>query len=114
MAVPTGLMPDQLELFLEGPALSPPPNVKSNFDNPYTFGSAVFIDEIIFLILPTLAIMMLVYTKLRIVRKREPEDCEEHNFSSCFYRYRPNGYILTSLRLCYFSLGMYLFRHCIV
>ncbi|RDL31465.1 uncharacterized protein BP5553_09674 [Venustampulla echinocandica] len=51
MAVPTGLTPAQLQVLLEGPALSPPLGVEPNFDNPYAFGTA-----------------------LQIIRKRGPED----------------------------------------
>ncbi|KAF7945785.1 uncharacterized protein EAE97_004823 [Botrytis byssoidea] len=63
----------QIEL-LEGPALTPPPGVTSNFDNPYSLRPAADAVKIVTTILATLAIFIRVYTKWRIIREVHLED----------------------------------------
>ncbi|TGO68457.1 hypothetical protein BOTNAR_0024g00080 [Botryotinia narcissicola] len=58
----------QIEL-LEGPALTPPPGVTSNFDTPYSLRPAADAVKIVTTILATLAIFIRVYTKWRIIRE---------------------------------------------
>ncbi|KAF7925760.1 uncharacterized protein EAE98_006985 [Botrytis deweyae] len=68
-----GMSQSQIEL-LEGPALTPPPGVTSNFDNPYSLRPAADAVKIVTTILATLAIFIRVYTKWRIIREVHLED----------------------------------------
>ncbi|CAG8972274.1 hypothetical protein HYALB_00001672 [Hymenoscyphus albidus] len=63
------ISPEFLNFLMEGPALSPPEGVKSNFVNPYSFGKGMFIGELTLYILTTLIVAIRIYTKLRILRK---------------------------------------------
>ncbi|KAF7947622.1 hypothetical protein EAE96_008704 [Botrytis aclada] len=68
-----GMSQSQIEL-LQGPALTPPPGVTSNFDNPYSLRPAADAVKIVTTILATLAIFIRVYTKWRIIREVHLED----------------------------------------
>lgn len=73
-----GMSQSQIEL-LQGPALTPPPGVTSNFDNPYSLRPAADAVKIVTTILATLAIFIRGYTKWRIIREVHLEDCRCHD-----------------------------------
>ena len=58
------------------PALLPPNGVEPNFVDPYSDAYMARILGIALLVLATMAVAARIFTKLRIVRKVDPEDCE--------------------------------------
>ncbi|CAG8977634.1 hypothetical protein HYALB_00006584 [Hymenoscyphus albidus] len=64
-----------LQTLLEGPALKPPLGMTSNFIHPPNFMKAMLIVELIFFLLPTVAVSIRLYTKTRIIRKVTLDDC---------------------------------------
>jgi hypothetical protein len=74
------LSPAEMQALLNGPAALPPPGVTPNFTDPYNFKSALLIIQIIFLILPTLAVAIRFYAKVWLIRSTHLEDCEFINY----------------------------------
>lgn len=70
------MTPAMLEILLNGPAMTPPPGVQPNFIDPPNFANTALVVELIFLILSTLAVIIRAYTKLRVNKKLDLEDCE--------------------------------------
>ena len=67
--------PAELQKLLDGPALAPPLGVEPNFVDPPNLKTLGLVVIILCLILPTLAVWMRMYTKLRIIRQVVAEDC---------------------------------------
>lgn len=63
-----------IDAILDGPAMAPPPGVKSNFENPDNLSHPEL--AWLQLIIATVVVLMRVYTKLGVVRKMLAEDCE--------------------------------------
>ncbi|TVY57792.1 hypothetical protein LSUE1_G008639 [Lachnellula suecica] len=68
------LSPAELQAYLNGPAYPLPPGVEPNFTNPHNFKSIVLTIGIIFLVFPTLAIFIRLYTKLWLIGRMHWED----------------------------------------
>jgi hypothetical protein len=58
------------------PALTPPPGVKSNFDNPYSQGNIEIAFATIFLVIATLGVVARTITKTFIIENVRLEDCK--------------------------------------
>lgn len=63
------------QVMLNGPALTPPPGVKSNFVNPPNMDFIVILTISICTSFSTIAILLRLYTKLIVIRKVVFEDC---------------------------------------
>ena len=63
------------QVMLNGPALTPPPGVKSNFVNPPNMDFIVILTISICTSFSTIAILLRLYTKLFVIRKIVFEDC---------------------------------------
>ena len=63
------------------PALQPPAGIESNFVNPASEAYMAGAVEMVLLILATMATFARLYTKLRVVRKFDPEDCTVKTYS---------------------------------
>lgn len=63
------------QVILNGPALRPPPGVKSNFVNPPNMDFIVILTISICTSFSTIAILLRLYTKLIVIRKVVFEDC---------------------------------------
>ncbi|OTB02095.1 hypothetical protein M426DRAFT_13799 [Hypoxylon sp. CI-4A] len=68
------LPPDQLEEILEGPALSPPPNIASDFDDPLNNNTLASSVIICCLVVTTAATSLRAYAKIIVARKAHLED----------------------------------------
>jgi hypothetical protein len=77
------LTPAESEALLNGPAMQPPPGVVSNFIDPPNFKEDMVVEEIILLTLSTIAISIRLYTKLRINRQENLEDCKLTPLLTC-------------------------------
>lgn len=77
----TTLSPQQqlqlLQKALDGPAMTPPPGVKPNFVNPPNLEKEFYIDLILCLTISVLVVCMRMWTKARLVRKVQIEDCKK-------------------------------------
>ena len=65
-----------LQKLLDGPAMAPPPGIKPNFVNPPNLDKEFYIDLILCLTISVLAVCMRVWTKARVMRKFQIEDCK--------------------------------------
>lgn len=65
-----------LQKLLNGPAMAPPPGIKPNFVNPPNLEKEFYIDLILCLTISVLAVCMRVWTKARVMRKFQIEDCK--------------------------------------
>lgn len=63
-----------IDAILDGPALAPPPGVKSNFVDPKSLSHPEWVW--LQLVVTTVVVAMRVYTKLGVVGKMLAEDCE--------------------------------------
>lgn len=78
----TTLSPQQQQLqllqkALDGPAIVPPPGVKPNFFNPPNLEKEFYVDLILCLTISVLVVCMRMWTKARLVRKVQIEDCKK-------------------------------------
>ena len=77
----TTLSPQQqlqlLQKALDGPAMAPPPGVKPNFVNPPNLEKEFYADLILCLTISVLVVCMRMWTKARLVRKVQIEDCKK-------------------------------------
>ncbi|KAF2966245.1 hypothetical protein GQX73_g7356 [Xylaria multiplex] len=64
----------QQQALLDGPALEPPPNVSSNFDNPSNLNTAGYVVPSIALAITTIFVFIRLYTRFFIVRRARLED----------------------------------------
>lgn len=71
------IKPLPLELMLELPALIAPPGVRYSFANPPNMRTDFYIDLVLCLTISSLAVGMRVWTKARLIKKFEREDCKE-------------------------------------
>lgn len=63
-----------LEQLLEGPALAPPAGVTPNFENPPNLNTASYSMAVVAIALPTIVVVLRLYTKVFIVRAPAWED----------------------------------------
>lgn len=75
-----------LQKLLDGPAMKPPLGIKPNFTDPPNFRTAMLVVEVIFLVIPTLAIFMRLYTKARINRNVTLDDCKTSWHFTCLVK----------------------------
>ena len=61
--------------FDNGPAMLPPAGIRSNFVDPYSEAYMARATGIAFLVLATTFVVARLFTKLRIIRKVDLEDC---------------------------------------
>ena len=88
----TGISPGQaqatLRILLEGPAVSPPAGVVSNFDDPANLDIYVNLCNILGIALATVAVISRMYTKVFILRVLAWEDCGiyflPHDFAAVY------------------------------
>lgn len=66
------------------PALAPPPGITPNFVNPYSQAALAYRLAIAILAVATLAVMARLFTKLKIMKRMENEDCMGASRSSGF------------------------------
>ena len=64
-----------LRILLEGPAVSPPAGVVSNFDDPANLDIYVTLYNTLYIALATVAVISRMYTKVLILRVLAWEDC---------------------------------------
>lgn len=77
-ATTTSLSAQQLlQKALDGPAMAPPPGVKPNFVNPPNLEKEFYVDLILCLTISVLVVCMRMWTKARLVRKIQIEDCKK-------------------------------------
>ena len=77
MSKPTALLtPEQLQELLNGPAGTPPLHVQPNFDNPTSLHVYAIPTLVLSLTISTVALVVRMYTKLRIIRSLVVEDCK--------------------------------------
>ena len=81
MSATTHPTPEQLQILLNGPALAPPPGVIPNFIDPPNLDRTGTVVQLITLIVSTLAIIMRIYTKARILHQIAGADCAALLFS---------------------------------
>ena len=67
--------PAQLEALLNGPALAPPAGVIPQLEHPPSLQKAANAVPILCLVLTTLAILMRMYTKIRVIHEVLLADC---------------------------------------
>lgn len=65
-----------LQKLLNGPAMAPPPGITPNFVNPPNLEKEFYIDLILCLTISVLAVCMRMWTKARVMRKVQIEDCK--------------------------------------
>ena len=81
MAAPTpSLTPDQLEVALQkilnGPAGIPPAGIISNFDNPASLATDLYVTASLTVGFATCAVIIRIYTKHFLLRSMGYEDCK--------------------------------------
>ena len=86
MATLSNLTPQQLQAFLDGPALPPPPGVIPQLDHPPNLRTTGIAAQVVCLVLATLALCMRLYTKAAIIRQIVLADCK--SYDQC----TPNAY----------------------
>lgn len=74
----TDLPPEQQQAVLNGPALTPPDGVESNFDNPSNQTSMAVGVTIFALCISTLLMISRFYARVIVLRRVGIEDCESH------------------------------------
>lgn len=79
-----------LEDLLNGPALSPPPGVTPQLDNPPSYRAATTVIPTLCLTIATLSVAMRVYTRVRIINVVNIADCKHLPHTSPHYC----GYVL--------------------
>ena len=94
------LPPDYQKIFLEGPALAPPNNVKSNFTNPANKNEIGWAITAAGLGLATASILLRLYVKIFCIKKFQLEDCKttSHTFKK----------VLTVTRYCSYGPCMFM------
>lgn len=65
-----------LQELLNGPAMAPPLGTKPNFVNPPNLEKEFYIDLILCLAISVLVVCMRIWTKARVMRKVQIEDCK--------------------------------------
>ena len=70
------LGPEQLEVLLNGPAVTPPAGTVSNLDNPPNIDAICYMTFFLCMSLATLAVVIRLYTKRFLIRCIAYEDCE--------------------------------------
>lgn len=65
---------------LDTPAMPAPPGLKHNFINPPNLKTEFYVDLNLCLIIAILAVCMRIWTKVRLIRKVEIEDCKDFSF----------------------------------
>ena len=76
MSTPTALLTlEQLRELLNEPAGTPPLHVQPNFDNPTSLHAYVVLTLVLSLTISTVAVIVRMYTKLRIIQSLVVEDC---------------------------------------
>lgn len=65
----------EVDLWLNGPAMEPPPGIEPNFVNPSDLKTENLIVVTLCLVASTLVVGMRMWTKTRLVRKVVLEDC---------------------------------------
>ena len=76
MAAASPLSPEQLQAVLNGPALHPPPGVTPELDHPPSSSTETAAVLIVCLSIASVAVLMRVFTKTRIIRQVTFADCE--------------------------------------
>lgn len=79
---PSPQQQQQLQLFLlqkalDGPAMAPPPGIIPNYVDPPNLEKEFYIDLILCLTISVLVVSMRMWTKARLVRKVQIEDCKK-------------------------------------
>ena len=64
------------QMLASTPAGVPPPGIKPNFTNPHGNGAALISVASVLLVLMLVFVSARVYTKIKIIRKWSPDDCE--------------------------------------
>ena len=72
----TSLTLAQEQALLDGPAGTPPPGVRPNFEDPVSIYPQIIMALVITLALSTFALTIRAYTKLRIIKAWHLEDCK--------------------------------------
>lgn len=76
--MPKQLSPEELHHLLMGPAMMPPDGVTPNFDDPSNHAAtgAAWFNIMTVLVIVTIVVAMRLYTKARIMRSFDLEDCQ--------------------------------------
>ena len=69
------LSPEQQEMILNGPAMSPPPGVTPNLDNPPNRNTMAMVVSVFCIVLVTLAASARAYSRLVLLKHVKLEDC---------------------------------------
>lgn len=64
-----------MQALLSGPAKAPPLGIKPNFDNPQNQSANFVLTIVLTVTISTFALLIRMYTKIRIIRKVGWEDC---------------------------------------
>lgn len=65
-----------LQKALDGPAMAPPPGIIPNYVDPPNLEKEFYIDLILCLTISVLVVSMRMWTKARLLRKVQIEDCK--------------------------------------
>ncbi|CAG8973751.1 hypothetical protein HYALB_00007701 [Hymenoscyphus albidus] len=66
--------PEAIQRLLDGPALTPPAGVEPDFENPGGFKGTIVGFEVLFMVISSLAMIVRLYTRLRIYKKVKLDD----------------------------------------
>ena len=68
--------PQEVQALLNGPAGVPPPGTVPDFVNPPDFLYGVIVTLVLTLSVSTIALVTRIYTKLRLIKSLDIEDCK--------------------------------------
>ena len=66
-----------IQSLLDLPAMAAPPGLKHNFVNPPTLRTEFYVDLTVCLIVSVVAVCIRMWTKARLIRKVNIEDCKD-------------------------------------
>lgn len=74
--------PDQLQALLDGPAGKPPAGITPNLQHPANLNTAVVLAMTFCIMIPALAVLMRMYTKIYLIKSTTYEDCTPNRYFS--------------------------------
>lgn len=70
----------EMQNLLDSPAMAAPPGLKHNFVNPPSLNTVLCVDFSVCFIVSAVAVVIRMWTKVRLIRKVEIEDCKDSTF----------------------------------
>lgn len=70
----------EMQNLLDSPAMAAPPPLMHNFVNPPNLNTVLCVDFGVCLIVSAVAVVIRMWTKVRLIRKVEIEDCKDSTF----------------------------------